>query len=284
MPPLYDGARAVLATMHGPERAIAPLAARFLGLTVEVPTGLDTDTFGTFSREVGRSGTPLEAARAKIAAAFDLAPDAQVGFASEGSFGPHPQVPFCAFGRELVVLIDRAGGLELVGHHGTMDTNFAQQAVMDREAGLAFAAKAGFPEHGVIVMGMADGAPAPNLALFKTIAAPADLAAALDAAIARTGAAHIETDMRAHRNPRRMRAIKRAMIDLVRRARSRCPECGRHGFAVTERLTGLPCRWCAAPTFLTRADILQCAGCGHREERAMAAALADPMYCEECNP
>ena len=150
--------------MHGKERAIAPLAARFLGLDVRVAERLDTDMFGTFSREIERAGPPRDAARAKIAAAFRLMPEATVGIASEGSFGPHPQVPFAALNRELVLLIDRESGLELVGHHATMDTNFAHAVVTDPDVGLDFAAKAGFPAHGVIVMGVLDGQPAPHLA------------------------------------------------------------------------------------------------------------------------
>ncbi|MBX9886295.1 MAG: hypothetical protein K2X68_15130 [Novosphingobium sp.] len=283
-PPPWKGARAVLATMHGKERAIAPLAARFLGLDLRVAEGLDTDRFGTFSREIERSGPPREAARAKIAAAFRLMPDATVGIASEGSFGPHPQVSFAALGRELVLLIDRETGLELVGHHAAMDTNFAHAVVMDADKGLAFAAKAGFPAQGVIVIGVLGGQPAPQLALFKSIATEADLLAVVARTIALTGAAHIETDMRAHRNPRRMRAIRRAMIDMVRRSHSRCPACTRPGFAMTARLPGLPCAWCRSPTQLTQADVWSCEGCGHREERAVSAARADPMHCEACNP
>lgn len=284
LPPLYEGARALLATMHGKERVIAPLAARFLGLSLEVAPGLDTDAFGTFSRNVARTGSPLDAARAKIAAAFALAGDVQVALASEGSFGPHPHVPFAALNRELVVLIDRASGLELVGQHASLDTNFAHEVVTERAAALAFAERAGFPAHGVIVMGVRGGQPAPDLTLIKDIAAPDTLADAAQAAIALTGAAHIETDMRAHRNPRRMRAIKHAMIDLVRRARSQCPKCARPGFGVTGRFAGLPCAWCTAPTLLTRAEVWTCAGCGHREERPVVATTADPMHCEECNP
>ncbi len=270
--------------MHGKERAIAPLAARFLGLEVGVAEGLDTDRFGTFSREIERAGTPREAARAKIAAAFRLAPEARVGIASEGSFGPHPQLPFAALNRELVLLRDRKTGLELVGHHATIATNFAHALVTDAAAGLAFAAKAGFPAHGVIVMGVLDGQPAPQLALFKSIGTEAELVAVLGRAIAMTGAAHIETDMRAHRNPRRMRAIRRAMLDLVRRSRSRCPQCARPGFAMTGRVQGLPCAWCASPTHLTRAEVWACEGCAHSEERPVQATSADPVHCEECNP
>lgn len=283
-PPPWTGARAVLATMHGKERAIAPLAARFLGLDVAVAKGLDTDAFGTFSRDVERAGPPRDAARAKIAAAFCLYPEARVGLASEGSFGPHPALPLAALDRELLLLVDRETGLELIGHHATLATNFAHDAVVDIESGLAFAAKAGFPQHGVIVMGVLDGQPAPHLALFKALATSADLAAALERTLALTGAAHIETDMRAHRNPRRMRAIRRAMIDLLRRSRSRCPACARPGFAITARVPGLPCTWCGTPTHLTRADLWTCDGCNHREERPAAAPSADAMHCAECNP
>ncbi len=283
-PPLYNGARALMATMHGKERVIAPLATRFLGLQVGTVEGLDTDAFGTFSRDITRTGSAIDAARAKIAAAFALAPDVPVALASEGSFGPHPQVPFCALDREIVVLIDRETGLELAGHHATMDTNYAHAVARDVAAGHAFAGQAGFPAHGLIVMGARGGQPAPELALFKAIADHAALEVAIAAAIAASGAAFIETDMRAHRNPRRMRAIRRAMIDLVRRARSRCPDCARAGFAVTERRPGLPCAWCAAPTRLTRAEVLTCAGCGYRSDRPAPAQTADPMHCEECNP
>lgn len=283
-PPPWKDERAVLATMHGKERAIAPLAARFLGLDLAVAEGLDTDRFGTFSREIERAGSPRDAARAKIAAAFKRMQDARIGIASEGSFGPHPQVHFAVLNRELVLLIDRETGLELVGHHATMDTNFAHAVVTDAAAGLAFAAKAGFPASGVIVMGALDGKPAPHLALFKAVDIEAELAAVLGRTIALTGAAHIETDMRAHRNPRRMRAVRRAMIDLVRRSRSRCPACGRPGFAMTDRVFGLPCTWCGSPTHLPRADVWSCEGCGRSEERPVTAASADPMHCEECNP
>lgn len=277
-------ARAVLASMHGKERVIAPLAARFLGLDVVIAEGIDTDTFGTFSRDVERAGTPREAARAKIEAAFTRDPDARFGIASEGCFGPHPSLPFATLDRELVLLIDRESGLERIGHHATMATNFAHQAVTDVAAGQAFAAKAGFPAHGIIVMGALDGNPAPQLALFKAITTATDLADALVRTIALTGAAHIETDMRAHRNPRRMRAIKRAMIDLIRRSRSLCPECARPGFAMTGRAYGLPCAWCASPTHLARAEVWTCEGCGHSEDRPVSATTADPMHCGECNP
>ncbi|WP_323494116.1 DUF6671 family protein [Sphingomonas sp. 10B4] len=270
--------------MHDKQKVVAPIVERFLGLRLEVTTGVDTDAFGTFSRDIERTGSQLDAARAKIEAAFERMPDLKIGLASEGSFGPHPYIPFCPVEREIVVLVDRTSDLELVGHHATLDTNFAHVVVNDIAAGLEFAERVGFPDHGVIVMGCRDGQPVPDLTLIKDAATRDDLASALHEVIAKAGAAFVETDMRAYRNPRRMRAIKRATIDLARRASSPCPGCGRPGYAVTERLPGLPCSWCGEPTLLTKANVQSCVGCGWRVERAVEAVAADPAHCGECNP
>jgi hypothetical protein len=270
--------------MHGKERAMAPLLMRFLGLTAEVAPGLDTDAFGAFSRETARTVSPLEAARGKIAAAFDRVPSATLGLASEGSFGGHPRIPFLPFGQELVLLIDRRSGLELVGRHGSARTNFGHLVVTDPEAGLAFARQIGFPGHGVILTAWVDEQPTPGIALIKDVANEASLARGIERIVGQAGAVLVETDMRADRNPTRMRAIRRATLDLVRRSRSLCPTCAWPGFAVTEHLAGLPCADCGEPTLEIRAEILTCAGCGHREARLMPRRAADPGQCGDCNP
>ena len=165
MPPdqfSYNNTSAVLATMHGKERVIAPLLERDLGLRVELALGLNTDRFGTFSREIERKGSQLDAARAKIAAAFENAPYARVGIASEGSFGPHPHIPFLALDRELILLIDRKTGLELMGHDASPETNFDHTIVSNVDSAMKFAERAKFPDHGLIVMGCIDNQPAPD--------------------------------------------------------------------------------------------------------------------------
>ena len=275
---------AVIATMHGKESVIAPLLRGALGLRTELPADFDTDRFGTFSRDVPRTDTPLATARAKIAAAFEHIPYAQIGIASEGSFGPHPQVPFVPCDSELVLLMDRRNGVEVVGHHVTSRTNYAHCVVTESEAAAAFAQGVGFPSHGVTVIGTEDGKSAPLKLLRKNAMTMTGLLAAVAECVALCGAAYLETDMRAHRNPTRMRAIRRATIDLLRRYRSRCPGCGREGFVATEWLTGLPCAACHAPTDRIRAAVSVCAGCGHRRERTSEAAWADPGRCDHCNP
>ena len=278
------GQVAVFATMHGKERVIAPLLEGSLGLSVRVPPRFDTDRFGTFSREIARSGSQLDAARAKIEAVFEVDPQARIGLSSEGGFGPYPYIPIAPLARELVVLIDRETGLELVGHHAGLSTNFAHRVVTDVAGALEFAGKVGFPAHGLMVIGCRDGEPAPDLFLDKTIVTEADLRQAVEDNVARTGKAFIETDMRAHRNPTRMRVIRRAAVNLIRRYRSLCPACDHPGFWVTDRPLGLPCSWCSGPTNAVRADILSCESCGHRVERAVAATTADPGLCNDCNP
>lgn len=274
---------AVLATMHGKERVIAPLLAP-LGLEVSLVPGIDTDRHGSFSRTVARSGTALEAARAKIADAFRLAPAVRVGLASEGSFGPHPAVPLLPYAQELVLLIDRERGLQVAGHDVGTDTNYAQACCTEVATALAFARRTGFPAHGVIAMACESGRPVPHRALFNDLESEAALANAVRWLLMRAPEAFVETDMRAHRNPTRMAAIARAAANLVRSLASRCPVCARPGFDVGERLPGLPCAACLHPTRQLRAERLRCVGCGHAELRPVADGYADPAGCEFCNP
>lgn len=204
--------------------------------------------------------------------------------ASEGSFGPHPSIPFAPLAREIVVLADRARGLELIGHYASLQTNFNHVIVSDVAAALAFADRVQFPSHGVIVMGCEDRQPVPARALIKDIRSTADFKDAVERVFGLYGAAFVETDMRAHRNPTRMRGIKRATVDLLRRFRSPCPVCAAPGFAVSERLAGLPCSWCGGPTLAIRADVLSCVACDHRIERSRGTITADPGQCPDCNP
>ena len=278
------GRRAVLATMHGKERVIRPLLEGGLGLDIRLPDAFDTDRFGTFSREIKRTGSQLDAARQKIIAAFDADPYAEVGIASEGSFGPHPYFFFAALGCEIVVMRDRRSGLELMGRHADLRTNFAHVTVQSVDEAVAFADRIGFPAHGVIVIGTSDSNPAPAAYLRKDILTLEHLSASVSEAIATCGAAHVETDMRAHRNPTRMRAIKRATVDLVRTSRSLCPRCARPGFIVSEKLAGLPCSWCGAATNALRAEVSVCTGCQYRCENPVSLVAADPGSCPSCNP
>jgi hypothetical protein len=111
----YAGVRAVLATMHGKEAAIAPVLFHRLGLVVDTAPALDTDVLGTFTGEIPRVGNIREAAIAKARLGM-TATGSPIGIASEGSYGPHPHIPFMAAGVELMVLVDDTRSIVVSEH------------------------------------------------------------------------------------------------------------------------------------------------------------------------
>lgn len=280
----WSGATAVLGTRHGKQRVIVPILEARLGLTIDVLDTLDTDRFGTFTREIPRTAGFRDTARAKALAAVTQHGRTSIGIASEGSFGPHPEFPFVAGGAELVVLVSREEDLDLSGLDVTMETNFGAQEVGSVEEAVAFAQRASFPSHGVILRPFRDGSPLVAGAV-KGIVDADVLEQAVRDALRTHGRAWIEADMRAHLNPTRMRGIERATLALASAAISECPDCDRPGYVVVERVRGLPCSECGSPTARARAEIRRCTGCGQQDERSLAGpAAASAAECEWCNP
>jgi hypothetical protein len=277
---------AVLGTRHGKLPAIGPTLEAQIGLRVGLVDTVDTDRFGTFTRDVPRAGTQREAARAKALAAIEASGSPRIGLASEGSFGPHPAIPFAAGGVELVLLVDAESGLELAGWDVTADTNFGFADATSLEDALSFAGRAGFPTHGLVVMVPPGGRSSGRELVAKGVREQTSLERAVTETIRAHGSVRVETDMRAHMNPTRMRSIARASLDLARVARSLCPDCGRPGYVVVERVPGLPCADCGAPTSRALHERLSCAGCGREERRRIAVGPtgASPFECQECNP
>jgi hypothetical protein len=275
----------VLATMHQKETVMAPLLERELGLAVIVSTQLNTDRFGTFTREMKRPGTQLEAARAKARTALQLT-GKTIAIASEGSFGPHPLLPSIPCNRELVLLLDQANQLELVGEAFSCETNYSRKTVSSLAEAMAFAESVGFPSHGLIVA--RDTAnPEPSI-LAKGITTEAVLMQQIESALkhSQKGTVILETDMRALYNPTRMKAIASATQDLIRKIKQRCPMCDCPGFEVVERQRGLPCLLCHSPTDLALRAIYQCQRCRFKQDALYPDGVetADPGQCPFCNP
>jgi hypothetical protein len=277
----FRGRRAAFGTMHGKERVVAPVLADGLGLEVVVPAGLDTDRYGTFTRDVARAGSQLEAARAKAFAAME-ALGTDLALASEGSFGPHPVAPWVQANLELLVLIDRRDGGEIVGRHLTTEVAAAGTWVASPAEAESWAEQAGFPAHALVTR------PDPELpdGITRGIATTAELRAAAARLLADHPRIWLETDLRADRNPTRMRSIEAAARDLVANARSLCPDCAAPGFAQTGVVPGLPCSWCDGPTDLALAVVRSCTRCGARREepRDDGRTHAEPGECPFCNP
>ena len=61
----------VLATMHKKEQVMTPLLEQQLQIEVIVPEDFNTDTFGTFTRDIERWGDQRETARFKAKQALN---------------------------------------------------------------------------------------------------------------------------------------------------------------------------------------------------------------------
>lgn len=284
-PDLFQNRVAVLATMHQKEIAIAPVLETELGLKIQVPKNFDTDQFGTFTREIKRSGDQLEAARRKARSALEQT-GMDLAIASEGSFAPHPAFPMLPCNRELVILIDSLNDLEVIGEAISTDTNFNHRSVSSVEEAHEFAIKTGFPDHKLVVMVYKDSID--HSEIVKGIVDFDQLRETVSIALSRsqTGSIHIETDMRAMHNPTRMKAIAQATRDLVKKLKQYCPNCSTPGFTVSMVKRGLPCGWCGSPTDLVLAQTHQCQKCGFEQDKLYPDEIqtAEPMYCSYCNP
>lgn len=280
-PPIVLPQRLVLATMHGKEQALRPPFAA-IGIELVLPHGLDTDQFGTFTRDRPRAGTMLDAARAKAEAAME-ATGLSAALVSEGSYGPHPTVPFLAAGREMLLFVDRQLGFEIVEMTIDEEPVFAHCQASSTAEAAEFLARIGFPAQGVIV------APAGRLnePAAKGITDKPALDAAIAVAIERSAErkAHVETDMRAFLNPHRMEVIGRLGRQLAARLSTACPHCRHPGWGQVRTERGLPCSLCGSPTSLPRHDIYGCVSCDQEEKRERSpGSQADPAYCPLCNP
>ncbi|MCU0535346.1 MAG: hypothetical protein MUD14_15770 [Hydrococcus sp. Prado102] len=276
---------AVLATMHQKERAIAPLLETELGIKVIVPSQFDTDCFGTFTREIKRIGTQIEAARLKAQQVLELTGET-IAIASEGSFHPHPAFPFISCDREIILLLDKDNDLEIIGQELSTDTNHSHTQVSTLEEALEFAEKIGFPKHGLVVMSSKNATDREEI--FKGIITEKKLVKSVEKCLRKssTGVIHLETDMRAMYNPTRMKVIEKATQNLIEKLNSFCPQCSAPGFDVVSRSPGLPCGWCSSPTSLIKVAIYQCQKCNYKQEVLFPDGLeiADPAYCQYCNP
>lgn len=280
----FAGRTLGVVTRHGKEAAIAPafLAALPLRAVVAVDA-YDTDELGTFSGERPRTEGPLETAGRKAregaaASGFDLV------IASEGSFGPYPPAPFLTCDEEVLALYDARDDLLFTHRHVSLDTRAGGERATTVDAVTAFAARMGFPAHGLVLRPAEQGAPGDRIV--KGVQDPDLLAREAERFIAAHGGVWVETDLRAMMNPTRMAAITETAERFVRELTTLCPACGAVHFRVTGTVTGLPCGWCGTPTEGMLALVRSCWRCGHREDqpREDGRTKADPQHCPACNP
>lgn len=275
----YFGATIALLTQHGKQHALAPFQET-LAAELRVVRGFDTDTLGSFTREVPRLGTQLDAVRRKARAGLELS-GCSVALASEGAFASGP-MGIGTWNLELVVLVDAARGIEILGRSHAPGLH-EQSMVSSWTELVEVARRAGFPAHALVLRPESDRDPRAR----KGVRSWDELACAYRQSLARssTGGVFVESDLRAHVHPTRMRNIRAAALDLLARVACHCKACGAPGFGFFAKVPGLPCRDCGSATDEALADELRCVACGHREvRRLVTAGFADPFSCPSCNP
>lgn len=279
----YKDKKCVIATMHDKEKAIAPAFWDLLGLQM-IKTEIDTDQLGTFTGEVERKGTPLNCVREKCALAMKGGKFA-IGIASEGSFGPHPFIPFLGCDHEILYFMDQERGFALHQSLLSTKTNHRAEAFSDLQQLKTFCDQVLFPSHGLIVR--------PNksdkkIFIIKGIQTYDVLEDAFlkSCRLSEDGKALLETDMRAHMNPTRMEVIKELADSFAKRLATPCPLCDTPGWGVVDTQKGLECEMCGSETDMAKFEVFGCPKCPHKENRPRQDGLtvANPQYCGWCNP
>ncbi|HEY0744768.1 MAG TPA: DUF6671 family protein [Chryseosolibacter sp.] len=258
-----------------------PILRKHLGIAEVIVPQVDTDKFGTFSGEIERPSDPITTLRAKIHDALEIAGET-LGIGSEGSFGPDPQMPFVQAHHEVVMLIDQANNLEIIEHVVSYGTFFGRSEVSQLKDLMDFADKAQFPSHGLILKQIKSDK---VINITKGIVTWDLLYTVAQKYFTDDTSLVVETDMRAHLNPSRMKVIAEVTDKLMANVNSLCPECQWPGFTALEFKPGLVCAQCGEPTKVFQSKIHRCGHCDYWCEELCTDGLhADPRFCDLCNP
>ena len=197
----YRDQQVALLTQHGKEGVIVPVLAKLPGCRVEKVEGFDTDLLGTFTRDVARAGSQLDAARKKARIGMELSGH-YIGIASESSFGTDPFTGMLPWNSELLIWIDDRLGIAIVATSAGK-TNFSHRLVDTWEEAEDFARSAEFPEHHLVVRPADEKHPELRKGLADWVSLQDAVTWALNFAPNRR--AFVETDMRAFANPTRLK-------------------------------------------------------------------------------
>ena len=120
---MFQGRTLLIVTKHEKQKVIGPILEKELGVNCVVTDNFDTDILGTFTGEIERMDNPINTARHKCLMAMELA-NCDLAISSEGSFGPHPSLPFITAEDEFLLFLDKKNNLEIIVREISTETNF----------------------------------------------------------------------------------------------------------------------------------------------------------------
>ncbi|MEN9846739.1 MAG: hypothetical protein RIS36_1886 [Pseudomonadota bacterium] len=279
----FQGAQFVFATQHEKTEAAREPFARVLGATVN-PLSIASDTLGTFTGEIERPGSMLDALRGKIRLARKLTTERWV-LVSEGSFSSADGFGLVVHGIEMLMLHDGITGTEIIEQHISYDTNYATATLTSTADLDRFLTRISFGSHALVLY--PEGVPLDgNVRKGITDRTEAERILQAHLTTSPNRAVLAMSDMRAHLNPTRMVAIKACCELLANRLNTKCPLCESSGFGLVAAVPGLTCEECGAPTQRARGERHACPLCKHTIERPRSdgKAYASAAECEWCNP
>lgn len=282
MKSMFENRALYIATKHGKERVISPMLIKYLGVLPFTNDLIDTDSLGTFTGEIERTLSPIEAARQKCMMAYEMI-RCDLVLASEGSFGAHPYYGFIPANEEFLVFKDFKNNIEIVQRHLSTKTNHNAKDISSLEDLIQFSKQSNFPSHGLVLRKKNKAGDV----FIKGITTHDDLLNSFEK-LKQDGAEGIsvETDMRAMFNPTRMKVIAECAEKLVSKIKSCCPNCDYPGFSVTSHESGLPCQLCGLPTKSTLTAISSCLKCSYTLQKQFPNGKTheEPTFCDFCNP
>jgi hypothetical protein len=279
----FRDAKVCFATNHQKGTAAREPFLRILNTQVE-ELQIDSDRLGTFSGEIERPGSMLDALRGKIKLAREVSRERFI-LVSEGSFSTAGGFGVIAQGIEMLLLDDAITGTQVIEQHISWDTNYLTAEISKLDELDSFLPRISFGSHGLVLYPC--GA-TPSAKLFKGIFDTTLAHEAFQECLAASpvGRVMAMSDMRAHCNPTRMKAISACCELLAKRLATVCSYCGSGGFGITGTVPGLPCESCGFPTARARLEKHTCVVCHATTEqpRSDGKVTADPAECELCNP
>ncbi len=281
----YFGISIAFTTMHKKEYILSPLFEKKFAAKLVVPADINTDLLGTFTGEIKREHDIKAVLRKKAKLGINKT-GLQFGIASEGSFGPHPRIPFIECNQETLIFVDTKKQIEIFSHYISMDNKAEYAEVSTIDEIKLFFQRFDFGDQGVIVKPSYES----NESVFKGLTTKDEVFDAIKMIQSRhqTEKVWIETDNRAHMNPKRRLVIARAAEVLIEKLISICPDCASPGFEMTDVTRGLACGDCGIKSDKPLNEIWSCPNkkCEYQEikDRADGLKELDPAECDFCNP
>ena len=263
-----------LLTKHH-KAAVLETALAESGFTLTTIDAFDTDQLGTFTGEQQRIKSQLNTALQKAQLGAQLG-NTRYGLGSEGSFGPDPFIGMMPWNIEVLAWWDAQTEHAVYAMIQGPETNYSQKSVSSIDEAKQFLAQVKFPEHGIIIG-------TNNDSYFNKDVQTLEMALEILQPLLAVAPVWLETDMRAYRNPTRMRMIGKCALKLAHNLKCLCPMCTQRGFVASAQIPGAICESCGAETRYPRAELLSCSACGHKEERLLNS-FAPANRCDFCNP